>query len=70
MFFERRHGLRRSLYKGPDGIRSWVGLGVIAHNIIHIGTHLAKQASVPRGLAATATTTRLQTQAGMGLGLT
>jgi len=41
---KRRHGLRRSLYRGPDGIRRWVGLGVIADNIIHIGTHLAEQA--------------------------
>ena len=41
---KRRHGLRRSLYKGPDGIKRWVGLGVIADNIIHIGTHLAEQA--------------------------
>jgi transposase, IS5 family len=40
---KRRHGLRRSLYKGPDGIRRWVGLGVIADNVIHIGTHLAAQ---------------------------
>lgn len=41
---KRRHGLRRSLYKGPKGIRRWVGLGVIADNVIHIGTHLAEQA--------------------------
>ena len=41
---KRRHGLRRSLYKKPDGIRRWVGLGVIADNVIHIGTHLAEQA--------------------------
>jgi transposase, IS5 family len=41
---KRRHGLRRSLYRGPDGIRRWVGLGVIADNVIHIGTHLAEQA--------------------------
>jgi transposase, IS5 family len=41
---KRRHGLRRSLYKGSDGIRRWVGLGVIADNVIHIGTHLAEQA--------------------------
>jgi IS5 family transposase len=40
---KRRHGLRRSLYKGPDGIRRWVGFGVIADNVIHIGTHLAEQ---------------------------
>jgi transposase, IS5 family len=41
---KRRHGLERSLYKGSDGIRRWVGLGVIADNVIHIGTHLAGQA--------------------------
>ena len=41
---KRRHGLRRSLYKGSAGIRRWVGLGVIADNLIHIGTHLAEQA--------------------------
>ncbi len=41
---KRRHGLRRSRYKGSDGIRRWVGLGVIADNVIHIGTHLAEQA--------------------------
>ena len=41
---KRRHGLRRSLYKGPGGIRRWVGLGVMADNVIHIGTHLAEQA--------------------------
>ena len=40
---KRRHGLRRSLYKGPGGIRRWVGLGVTADNLIHIGTHLAEQ---------------------------
>jgi len=41
---KHRHGLRRSLYKGPAGIRRWVGLGVMADNLIHIGTHLAEQA--------------------------
>jgi transposase, IS5 family len=40
---KRRHGLRRSLYRGPSGIRRWVGLGVIADNVIHIGSHLAAQ---------------------------
>jgi transposase, IS5 family len=38
-----RHGLERSRYKGLDGIKRWVGLGVIADNIIHIGSHLADQ---------------------------
>jgi IS5 family transposase len=41
---KRRHGLRRSLYKGPAGMRRGVGLGVIADNVIHLGTHLAGQA--------------------------
>lgn len=41
---KRRHGLRRSLYRGSSGIRRWVGLGVIADNVIHIGSHLAEQA--------------------------
>jgi transposase, IS5 family len=39
---KRRHGLRRSLYRGPSGIRRWVGLAVIADNLIHIGSHLAE----------------------------
>jgi IS5 family transposase len=41
---KRRHGLRRSLYRGRAGIQRWVGLGVIADNVIHIGAHLAEQA--------------------------
>jgi IS5 family transposase len=42
---KRRHGLQRSRYKGPDGMKRWVGFGVIADNIIHIGSHLAAQES-------------------------
>ena len=38
---KRRHGLNRSLYKGVKGMERWVGLGVIADNIINIGVHLA-----------------------------
>lgn len=38
---KRRHGLRRCLYKGECGIRRWVGLGVIADNLHHLGTVLA-----------------------------
>jgi IS5 family transposase len=34
---KRRHGLHRSRYKGDDGIKRWVGLGVIADNLINIG---------------------------------
>ena len=40
---KRRHGLRRCLYRGAEGMRRWVGLGVIADNLIHIGTRLAMQ---------------------------
>jgi len=38
---KRRHGLQRSRYKGLCGMKRWVGLGVIADNVIHIGDHLA-----------------------------
>lgn len=38
---KRRHGLNRSLYKGAQGIKRWVGLGVIADNVINIGVHLS-----------------------------
>jgi IS5 family transposase len=39
---KRRHGVTRSRYKGIDGMRRFVGLGVIADNLINIGTVLAK----------------------------
>jgi IS5 family transposase len=39
---KRRHGLRRSLYKGEAGMKRWVGLGVIADNLINIGIAMAK----------------------------
>jgi transposase, IS5 family len=34
---KRRHGINRSRYKGIDGMRRFVGLGVIADNLINIG---------------------------------
>src|SRR6202008_127618 len=34
---KRRHGLNRCRYKGQDGMRRWVGLGVISDNLINIG---------------------------------
>jgi IS5 family transposase len=34
---KRRHGLNRSRYKGEAGLKRWVGLGVIADNLISIG---------------------------------
>ena len=39
---KRRHGLRRSLYRRLTGIKRWVGLGVIADNLINIGNAMAK----------------------------
>lgn len=41
---KRRHGLSRCRYHGIQGMRRWVGLGVIADNLINIGRHLALQA--------------------------
>ena len=40
---KRRHGLRRCLYKGDAGMKRWVGLGVIADNLMHIGMALRRR---------------------------
>ena len=37
---KRRHGLNRCRYKGLDGMKRWVGLGVIADNLINMGLAL------------------------------
>jgi IS5 family transposase len=42
---KRRHGLRRCLYKGDDGMKRWVGLGVIADNLQHLGAVLVDRKS-------------------------
>ena len=34
---KRRHGLNRCRYKGDDGMKRWVGLGVISDNLINLG---------------------------------
>ena len=34
---KRRHGLSRSRYKGDAGMKRWVGLGIIADNLINVG---------------------------------
>ena len=34
---KRRHGLNRSRYRGQEGMEKWVGLGVIADNLISLG---------------------------------
>jgi IS5 family transposase len=40
---KRRHGLARCRYRGMPGLRRWVGLGVIADNLINMGRQLAVQ---------------------------
>ena len=40
---KRRHGLNRCRYRGDAGMHRWVGLGVIADNLINIGRCLASQ---------------------------
>jgi transposase, IS5 family len=40
---KRRHGLNRCRYRGFEGMQRWVGLGVIADNIIQIGRCLTLQ---------------------------
>lgn len=42
---KRRHGLRRCRYKGYLGMNRWVGLGIIADNVINIGRAMEKQAT-------------------------
>ena len=42
---KRRHGLDRCRYKGSDGMDRWVGLGVIADNVVNIGRMMEKQAT-------------------------
>jgi IS5 family transposase len=41
---KRRHGIHRSRYKGTDGMRRFVGLSVIADNLINIGHGLVASA--------------------------
>jgi IS5 family transposase len=38
---KRRHGLNRCRYKGSAGMKRWVGLGVIADNLINIAHAMA-----------------------------
>jgi transposase, IS5 family len=38
---KRRHGLNRCRYKGDNGMKRWVGLGVISDNLINIGRVMA-----------------------------
>ena len=43
---KRRHGLDRCRYKGYVGMNRWVGLGVIADNVVNIGQALKRQTSL------------------------
>ena len=38
---KRRHGVRRCLYPGMEGMKRWVGFGVLADNLINIGKVLS-----------------------------
>ena len=40
---KRRHGLDRSRYRGDAGMQRWVGLGVIADNLVNLSRVMAKQ---------------------------
>lgn len=40
---KRRHGLTRCRYRGCEGMQRWVGLGILADNLIQIGRRLAAQ---------------------------
>jgi IS5 family transposase len=42
---KRRNGLDRCRYKGDDGMRRWVGLGVISDNLLNIGRVMGKRAA-------------------------
>jgi IS5 family transposase len=42
---KRRHGLTRCRYKGLVGMNRWVGLGVIADNVVNIGRAMEKKAA-------------------------
>jgi len=40
---KRQHGLLRCRYHGMEGMNRWVGLGVIANNLLQIGKQLARR---------------------------
>jgi IS5 family transposase len=42
---KRRHGMRRSRYRGAAGTDRWVGLGVIANNLMSIATFTRARAT-------------------------
>jgi IS5 family transposase len=40
---KRRHGLNRSRYRGDAGMKRWIGLGVIADNLVNISRAMTNQ---------------------------
>ena len=42
---KRRHGLRRCRYRGADGTARWVGLGVIANNLMSTAVFVNRRAN-------------------------
>ena len=42
---KRRHGLNRCRYHGEDGMNRWVGLGVIANNLVSTATFASMRAT-------------------------
>ena len=42
---KRRHGLNRCRYRGEDGMKRWVGFGVIADNLINVGVAIDEQST-------------------------
>ena len=42
---KRRHGLRRCRYRGADGTARWVGLGVIANNLMSTASFMSARAT-------------------------
>ena len=45
---KRRHGLNRCRYRGEDGMKRWVGLGVIADNLINLGQVIDRLSATQR----------------------
>jgi len=45
---KRRHGLNRCRYPGDDGMKRWVGLGVIADNLINLGQVIDRRSATQR----------------------
>ena len=43
---KRRHGLNRCRYRGEGGMKRWVGLGVIADNLINFGQALDRRSAM------------------------